>query len=260
MGFQQGPMQPGFQNQGLINQPMNLGQQIGGQQAVANPMFPRDRALQRYLEAYQQMPDPQPAHRQDANAYWADKIAEVMRDQFGTKLKVNTYSYRTPYPPAYDLIPLPNRYKVPDFTKFSGQDDTSTMEHVNRFIIQCGEATNRDELRVRLFSSSLSGSAFTWFISLPPNSVITWADLEKQFHKYFFSGVHEKKITDLVRLRQRNDESVESFVQRLRDVKNKWYSLVLDDRQLANLAFQGLLPHIKDKYASQEIESLSHLV
>ena len=45
------------------------------------------------------------------------------------------------------------------------------------------------------------------------------ADLEKQFHKYFFAGIHEKKLTDLVKLRQRNDESVESFVQRLQDVK-----------------------------------------
>ena len=49
-------------------------------------------------------------------------------------------------------------------------------------------------------------------------------------------------------------------MQRLWNVKNKCYSMVLDDRQLANLAFQGLLPHIKDKYASQEFESLSHLV
>jgi hypothetical protein len=106
----------------------------------------------------------------------------------------------------------------------------------------------------------LSRSAFTWFISLPPNSIITWTDLEKQFHKYFFAGIHEKKLTDLVKLRQRNDESVESFVQRLRDVKNKCYSLMLDDRQLADLAFQGLLPHLKDRYASQEFESLSHLV
>jgi len=113
------------------------------------------------------------------------------------------------------------------------------MEHVNRFNIQCGEAANRDELRVRLFSSSLSRSAFTWFISLPPNSVITWADIEKQFHKYFFSRVCEKKLINLVRLRQRNNESVESFVQRLRDIKNKCYILVLDDRQLADLAFQG---------------------
>jgi len=85
------------------------------------------------VEAYQQAPKIQPAHRQDADAYWADKIAEVMRDQFGIKSKVNTYSYRTPYPAAYDQIPLPNWYKVPDFTKFSGQDDTSTMEHVNHF-------------------------------------------------------------------------------------------------------------------------------
>jgi len=45
MGFQQGLIQPGFQNPGLTNQPMNLTQQVGGQQAVANPMFPRDRAL-----------------------------------------------------------------------------------------------------------------------------------------------------------------------------------------------------------------------
>jgi len=30
-GFQQGQIQPGFHNQGMVNQPMNLGQQIGGQ-------------------------------------------------------------------------------------------------------------------------------------------------------------------------------------------------------------------------------------
>ena len=124
---------------------------------MANAMSPGDYAPQRHVEVYQQVPDPQPAHRQDVDAYWANKIAEVMRDPFGIKPKVNTYSYQTPYPPAYDLILLPNQYKVPDFTKFSRQDDTSTMEHVSRFIIQCGEAANRDELRVRLFSSSLSG-------------------------------------------------------------------------------------------------------
>jgi len=42
-GFQQGQMQLGFQNQGLANQPMNLAQQIGGQQAMANMMFAGDR-------------------------------------------------------------------------------------------------------------------------------------------------------------------------------------------------------------------------
>jgi hypothetical protein len=35
---------------------------------------------------------------------------------------------------------------------------------------------------------------------------------------------------------------------------------VLDDRQLADLAFQGLLPHLKDMYVSQEFKSLGHIV
>jgi len=76
--FQQSQVQPGFRNQGLANQPMNLGQQFGGQ--TINPMFHADHAPQRHVEMYQQAPDPQPPHQQDADAYWADKIAEVMRE------------------------------------------------------------------------------------------------------------------------------------------------------------------------------------
>ena len=40
---------------------------------------------------------------------------------------------------------------------------------------------------------------------------------------------------------------------------NRCYSLVLSDQQLADAAFNGLLPHIKDKYASQEFESISQI-
>ena len=38
---------------------------------------------------------------------------------------------------------------------------------------------------------------FTWFSLLPANSIIKWADLEKQFHKYFFIGVREMRLTNL---------------------------------------------------------------
>ena len=58
------------------------------------------------------------------------------------------------------------------------------------------------------------------------------------------------KIMVLTNLRQRNDESVAGFVQRFRETRNRCYSLVLSDRQLAKIAFQGLLPHIREKYAS----------
>jgi hypothetical protein len=168
--------------------------------------------------------------------------------------------YRTPYPSGYDQIPFPPRFEVPDFPKFSGQDETSTMEHITRFIIQCGEVGNVDALRIRLFSSSLSGPAFSWFTSLPANSIIKWSDLEQQFHNHFFSGINEMKIADVTRLKQRNDETVAGFVQRFREVRNKCYSLNLGDKQLAKLAFQGLLPTLREKYASHDFESLSQLV
>ena len=133
------------------------------------------------------------------------------------------------------------------------------MEHINRFIMQCGEAAQNDALKVHLFSMSLSGSAFTWFTTLPANSIIFWADLEKQFYQFFYSGIEEMKLTDLTNLRQRNDDSVAAFVQRFRDVKNWCFSLVLSDQQLAEVALQGLLPHIREKYAFQEFFSISQM-
>ena len=67
------------------------------------------------------------------------------------------------------------------------------------------------------------------------------------------------KLTDLTSLRQRNDESVAAFIQRHRDVKNRCFSLVLPDQQLAEVAFQGLLPYIKEKYTSKEFCSISQM-
>nr|ABA97980.1 retrotransposon protein, putative, unclassified [Oryza sativa Japonica Group] len=118
---------------------------------------------------------------------WADVIADVMREQFGLNPKETGSLYRQPYPEWFERVPLPNRFKVPDFSKFSGQDGVSTYEHISRFLAQCGEASAIDALKVRLFRLSLSGSAFTWFSSLPYGSINSWADLEKQFHSYFYS-------------------------------------------------------------------------
>ena len=78
---------------------------------------------------------PQQAPVVDQQVDWASKIAEVMREQFGLRPKKQSVMYRTPYPSAYDQIPFPHKYKVPDFTKFSKQGDVSTVEHINRFIM-----------------------------------------------------------------------------------------------------------------------------
>ena len=79
--------------------------------------------------------------------------------------------YQRLYPDAFDLVPYPTGWRVPDFIKFSGDDNRSTWEHISQYVAQLGEAMSSDSLRVRLFSLSLTGTAFSWFSSLPPNSV-----------------------------------------------------------------------------------------
>jgi hypothetical protein len=79
-------------------------------------------------------------------------------------------------------VALPNRVKVPsEFTKFSGQDDTSTVENIARYLMQLGEASADEAFRIRYFPLSLTGPAFTWFTSLPAHSICSWKDWSRSF-------------------------------------------------------------------------------
>ena len=113
------------------------------------------------------------------------RVTEMMKNQFGLKPKGLTFSYKRPYPEWYDLVALPTNYRLPEFAKFTGQDSTSTIKYVSQFFTQLGEASVEDAHQVCFFSLSLSGPAFTWFSSLPVNSIANWADLEKK--SYIFS-------------------------------------------------------------------------
>ena len=109
---------------------------------------------------------------------------------------------------------LPTNYRLQEFAKFTGQDSTSTIEHVSRYLTQLGEASVEEAHRVRFLSLSLSGPAVTWFSSLAVNSIANWSDLEKKFHTYFYTGTGERKIIDLTTIKQRANESGTEFLQR----------------------------------------------
>jgi hypothetical protein len=111
--------------------------------------------------------------------------------------------------------------KVPaDFTKFSGQDETNTVEHIGRYLMQLGEASADEAFKIRYFPLSLTGLAFTWFTSLPAHSICFWKDLEQKFHVHYFIGSNEKKLIDLITLRQRK-------------IKHQWSSSGGSERQKA---------------------------
>jgi hypothetical protein len=91
------------------------------------------------------------------------KMIEVLQNQFGLKPKNQGHLYTPPFPKWYHRVALPNRVKVPsEFTKFSGQDGTSTVEHIARYLMQLGEASADEAFRIRYFPLSLTGPAFIW--------------------------------------------------------------------------------------------------
>jgi hypothetical protein len=80
---------------------------------------------------------------QDTNVdLLVQRMTDVLQNQFRLKPKNQGHVYTPPFPEWYHRVALPNRVKVPaKFTKFSRQDDTSTMEHIARYLMQLGEAS-----------------------------------------------------------------------------------------------------------------------
>jgi hypothetical protein len=101
------------------------------------------------------------------------KMTGVLQNQFGLKPKMQGPAYTPPFPEWYHRVILLPRVKPPTkFTKFSGQDDTSIVEHIARYLMQLGEASADEAFRVRYFPLLLTGPTFTWFSSLL--SLLQW--------------------------------------------------------------------------------------
>jgi hypothetical protein len=198
---------------------------------------------------------------QDANVdLMVQKMVDVLQNQFGLKPKNQGQLYTPPFPEWYNRVALPHRVKaLADFTKFFGEDDTSTVEHIARYLMQLGEASADEAFRIRYFPLSLTGPAFTWFASLPTQSICSWKDLEQKFHAHYFIGSNEKKLIDLTTLRQRHNETPMEFLRRFRETKSMCFSLNLPDDQLADMAVAGMLPAIREKLFDMEFDNLGQL-
>jgi hypothetical protein len=81
-----------------------------------------------------------------------DQINAILRDQFGILPKRRTIGYTKPYPSDYDLIPLPPKHQLPEFTKFNGSKGSSSIEHESQYLAQLGMISVSDPLWVRFFS------------------------------------------------------------------------------------------------------------
>jgi hypothetical protein len=204
-------------------------------QRAAGGVSGADADKQAWLAAYATGPSHDSAHSAPG-AQTVDQISAILRDQFGILPKRRAISYTKPYPSDYDLVPLPPKYRLPEFTKFSGAEGSSSIEHASRYLVQLGMISGSDCLRVRFFSQSLTGPAFGWYTSLGPDSIHTWKQLEEQFHIQYHSEAKEAGIADLAQVQQKREETVAEYIQRFREVKNRCYSTRISEKEAVELA------------------------
>ncbi|XP_050104646.1 uncharacterized protein LOC126584245 [Malus sylvestris] len=121
-----------------------------------------------------------------------------------------------PYPAYIETFGYPKGFKIPDFSLFAGESSLSSLEHVARFTAQCGDV-HSDFHKLRLFNFSLTGSAFAWYINLPPNSIQNWEELVEKFHEQFYRPGLEVSVSSLARMAQASDESPMDYLTREED-------------------------------------------
>jgi len=96
---------------------------------MVNPGAPgADAEKQAWLAKYATGPSAEPSA---LGVLSVEQVSAILRDQFGILSKRKVIGYSKPYPSDYDLIPLPPKYRLPEFTKFNGSEGASSIEHVS---------------------------------------------------------------------------------------------------------------------------------
>jgi hypothetical protein len=97
----------------------------------------------------------------------------MLHEHYGIESIVQTCAYQKPYPEFYNSYLYPPGFRVSKIVKFIGENNMTTWKHVSQFLVQMGDASSVNYLKVRHFPLSLPGIVFSWFSALPPGSIFT---------------------------------------------------------------------------------------
>lgn len=153
---------------------------------------------------------------------------------------------------------LPRGWKVPKFTKFAGDTEESTVEHVARYQTEAGDLANNEDLKMKYFLSSLTKNDFLWFTTLPPQSIHTWTQLESLFHEQFYMGQNKISLKELASVKRKASESVDQYLNRFRLLKARCFTQV-PEHDLVEMAAGGLDYSIRKKLDTQYLRDMAQL-
>jgi hypothetical protein len=84
--------------------------------------------------------------------------------------------------------------------------------------------------------------------------------LNKKNHEYFYSGDNELRLSHLNAIKQNHNELVTNYIRRFRDTGNRCFNLNIFDKDLPDLAYSRLSPHLKEKLETRTFSNVSQVL
>jgi hypothetical protein len=84
--------------------------------------------------------------------------------------------------------------------------------------------------------------------------------IRKKIHEYFYSCDIEHRLSHLTAIKQKHYESIINYIRRFRDIRNQCFNLNIFNKDLADLTYLGLTPHLKEKLESHVFSYVSQVL
>jgi hypothetical protein len=145
----------------------------------------------------------------------------------------------SPFTDQISAILLPEKFKVPSITTFTGNEDPT--EHLDNYRAHLDLHETVTEVACRAFPFILFGSARDWFRKLSAKSIDSFDDLGRKFLVQFLVGrVRKKPSGHLMPLCQQDDESLKDHIMRFSQAK--LFGESLTNKMVYASLYQGLRP------------------
>ena len=145
---------------------------------------------------------------------------------------------------------------MPKFPKFSSDTSESAIEHVARYLTEAGDIGNNENLRIKYFPNSLTKNAFTWFTTLPANSIHDWTRLERLFHEQFYVGQTKISLSKLANVKRKFSEPIDDYLNRFHLLKARCFTQV-PEHELVEMEARGLDFSIRKKLDPQYLRDMA---
>ncbi|CAM8934116.1 unnamed protein product [Rhodiola kirilowii] len=129
--------------------------------------------------------------------------------------------------------------------KFSGTKGESATSHQTRYHGLClnlkPHGADVEIFKLKAFYFSLTDTAADWFLSLPPDSIYTWDQMQKQFvGKYYPAGRAAQLRKQLQELKQGPNETMYEYVEKFLALEKSCCNLELPEKVIVKYMLDGL--------------------